>query len=173
MNYLQRKMIALVAAAAFAVVYFPLQDFAFGLDLAICASYTVTIFINARRKRGKAGLFRGEDAIPFIELLLGHILALAFVVGVVRLGIYAAPVLPNWLTTPIGTTPGGRHLPSPLRYLQTGMLFLVGFVESWWLTSIKSKEEKEAQSRVVWGKDAYEKHMNNRLRLSAPRDRNS
>jgi len=164
MNYLQRKMFALVAAAAFAVVYFPLKDFAFGLDLAVCASYTVTLFIKVRRKRGDAGLFRGEDAIPLYELLLIHILALVCIVGIVRLGVYAAPVLPKLLTTPIGSSPTGRPLPSPLRYLQTGMLFLVGFIEFWWLTSIKTAEEKEQTGRVV-GKDAYEEFLSNRLRL--------
>ena len=122
MNYIQRKMFALVAAAVFAVVYYPLKDFAFALDLAVCASYTVTVFIKVRGKRGRAGLFTGEDAIPLAELMLVHLLALAGIVGVVRLGIYAAPVLPGWLTAPIGSTPAGRPLPSPLRYFQTGML---------------------------------------------------
>jgi hypothetical protein len=165
MNYIQRKMFALVAAAVFAVVYYPLKDFAFALDLAVCASYTVTVFIKVRRKRGKAGLFTGEDAIPLAELLLVHLLALACIVGVVRLGIYAAPVLPGWLTAPIGSTPAGRPLPSPLRYFQTGMLFLVGFIEFWWLTLIKTDEEKEKQRRVIRGKNAYEEDLTNRLRL--------
>ncbi|MFP5227257.1 MAG: hypothetical protein ACLGXA_06475 [Acidobacteriota bacterium] len=169
MNYVQRKiekkMIAILASVAFALVYLPLKDFAFGVDLAICASYSVTIFANARRKRGEAKLLTGEDAIPLVDLLLGHVLALAALVGIVRLGIYAKPVLPDWLTTPMGTTPGGRHLPSALRYLQTAMVFLVGFVETWWLATVKTPEEKEAQSRIIRGKNAYEEYLSNRLRL--------
>lgn len=167
MSYVQRKMIAVLAAAVFAVIYFPLQTFAFGLDLAVCASYTVSVFANAKRKRGKAApLFTGEHAIPFVDVLFGHIVALAVLVGIVRLGVYAAPVLPAWLTTSIGSTPGGRHLPSALRYLQTFMVFFLGFVESWWLTAIRTTEEKEKNSRVM-SKVAYEKHMDNRLRLGA------
>lgn len=169
MNYIQRKLIAVMASAAFSAVYFSLKGFAFRLDLAVCASYTVMVLAKVKRKRGKAGLLVGEDAIPAVELLLGHILALVLVVAVVRLGIYAAPVLPGWLTTAIGTAPGGRPLPTPLRYLQTGMVFLVGFTEYWWLTSLKTSEEKEAQGRVIHGKEAYEQHLNNRLRLERNR----
>jgi hypothetical protein len=169
MNYIQRKLIAVLASLVFSAVYFSLKGFAFRLDLAVCASYTVMVLAKVKRKRGKAGLLAGEDAIPAVELFLGHILALVLVAAVVRLGIYAAPVLPGWLTTPIGSVPGGRPLPTPLRYLQTGMVFLVGFTEYWWLTSIKTSEEKEAQRRVIHGKDAYEQHLTSRLRLDQNR----
>ncbi len=165
MNYIQRKMISVAASAVFALVYFLLRGHGFRLDLAVCASYSLLVLVKAQRKRGDAGLLRGDDAIPFVELLLGHLLALACIVGIVRLGIYAAPVLPGWLTSPIGTAPGGRPMPTPLRYLQTGMVFLVGFIEFWWLTSIKTSEEKEQQGRIILTKDAHEQYLANRLRL--------
>jgi hypothetical protein len=165
MNYVQRKMIAFMASIAFALVYLPLRYQPYGLDLAICAGFTVTMFLNAKRKRGKAGLLFGKDAIPFLQLLPGHALALAALVGIVRLGIYAAPVLPGWLTNPLGNAPGGHPLPSLFRYTQTFMVFILGFVESWWLTQVKTKEEKEAQSRVAWTKSAFDQRMGERLRL--------
>jgi hypothetical protein len=163
MNYIQRKMFAVLASIVFALVYLPLHDYPFGLDAAICASFTVAVFANATRKRGKS-LFAGEDHIPFLEMLLGHILCLVAVVGIVRLGIYAEPVLPAWLTTSIGRSPGGHPLPSALRGVQSLMLFLVGFVESWWLSSGKYKPESEG-CKVVLSKSAYEEDIANRLRL--------
>ncbi|HUB20220.1 MAG TPA: hypothetical protein VL990_16370 [Acidobacteriaceae bacterium] len=164
-NKIQSKLLAIPAAVAFALVYLPLKGFAFRLDLAVCASYTITMFMNARRKRGKIPLLSGDDAIPLSEILLGHVLALLALVAIIRIGVYAAPALPHWMTVSIGTTPGGRHLPAALRYLQTFMLFVVGFIESWWLTTLKTDEEKQAKNRVVRGKAAYEEHLSNRLRL--------
>jgi hypothetical protein len=165
MNYIQRKIINLAAYSTFAVVYFLLRGHALRLDIAVCASYTFVVFFKARRKRENVGLFQGEDAIPVVELLLGHLLALAFIIAIVRLGVYAAPVLPRLLITPVGTAPGGQPMPTPLRYLQTGMVFLVGFIEFWWLTSIKTSEEKEQQGRIILSKDAHERYLANRLRL--------
>lgn len=165
MNYVQRKMIAFVASLAFALVYLPLRYQPYGLDLAICAGFTVTIFLNAKRKRGKAGLFFGEDAIPFLQLILGHAVALAALFGIMRLDVYAAPVLPVWLTNSLGNAPGGHPLPSLFRCTQTFMVFTLGFIESWWLTQLRTKEEKEAQKRVVWTRSAFDQRMSERLRL--------
>jgi len=165
MNYLQRKLFAVPAALAFALVYLALKGNPFRLDLAVCASYTVGLFINVKRRRGNTGLLTGDHAIPLVELILGHILALAVIVGIVRLGIYTAPVLPKWLTAPLGTSPSGRPLPAPLGYLQTGMVFLVGFIESWWLSTVTTPEEKEARSRVIVSNDTYEEYLSDRLRI--------
>lgn len=167
MNYVQRKMIAFLASLAFALVYLPLRYSAHGLEFAFCASFTVTMLANAKRKRGKAGLLFGEERIPFYQLVLAHTLALTALVGIVDLGVYAAPLLPVWLTTPIGDTPWGHPLPSGFRYIQLAMLFVLGFLESWWLTRRKSQEEKEKDSRVAWGKSAFEERMSQRLRLHA------
>lgn len=165
MNYIQRKMIAFVAAVAFALFYFPLRDQPWGIELAFCASYTITMFANAKRKRGKAGLLFGEDRIPFFQLLLGHTLALAILMGIVHLGLYAGPFLPDWLTAPMGKTPWHGPLPSVFRYIQLFMLFVLGFLESWWLTTLKSTEEKEKESRVVWTRGGLDEHMGRRLQL--------
>jgi hypothetical protein len=175
MNYVQRKMIAFVAALAFAIVYLPLRDQPWGTELAFCVSFTVTMFANAKRKRGKAGLLFGENRIPFSQLLFGHSLALLALIGIVQLRLYAEPYLPHWLTVPMGKTPWHSPLPSAFRYVQLIMLFILGFLESWWLTSLKTEEEKEKQSRVVWTRTALDEHMGRRLQLkehSSARPRN-
>lgn len=164
MNYLKRKMFALPASIAFAAVYYALPGNPWRLDLATCAGFTVAIFVNARRKRGKMPFFKGEDAINVFELILGHTLCLIVLVGIVEIGSYGAPLLPTWLTTPIGTSPGGHPLPSALRYIETLMLFLLGFVESWWLSSGKSDLVKGGR-KVTWGRTALEQELSTRLRL--------
>ena len=63
MRYFQRKMIGFAAVMAFTLVYAPLRQFPFGVDAAICASFTVLIFGNAVRRRGFR-LFSGDDADP-------------------------------------------------------------------------------------------------------------
>jgi hypothetical protein len=54
MRYFQRKMIGFAAVMAFILVYAPLRQFPFGVDAAICASFTVLVFGNAIRRRGFA-----------------------------------------------------------------------------------------------------------------------
>lgn len=163
-NFIKKKLFAVPASIAFAAVYYSLPGNPWQLDLATCAGFTVAIFFNARRKRGKKPFFKGEDGINFFELIVGHVLCLVVLVGIVELGAYAAPVLPTWLTTSIGRTPGGKTLPSLLRYLQGGMVFLLGFVESWWLTSGKSELVKGGK-KVTWGRTALEQELSSRLRL--------
>ena len=168
MNYLKRKLVGLMASLAFAAVYFSLQGFPLALDAAVCAGYTVAIFASARRKLGK-GLFSGEEAKPLAVLLVVHLLFLGLLVAIVRIGAYAEPDLPDWITRPLGASPGGRPLPSAFRYAQSFMVFILGFIENWWITSTKTEEEKKGTGKVLWGKAAWEQDIADRLRL---RERN-
>jgi hypothetical protein len=172
MNYVKRKMIGLMASLAFAAVYYSLQGFPMALDAAVCAGFTVAIFASARRKLGKS-LFSGPDAKPLALVLLVHILFLGLLVAIVRIGALAEPDLPSWITHPIGSSPGGRPLPSAFRYAQSFMVFVLGFVENWWLTLTKTEEEKKSPGKVLWGKAAWEQHIADRLRLAEHSESNA
>ena len=162
-NYIQRKMIGFTASLAFALVYLPLRATPYGMDAAVCVSFTIVTFGNAMRKRGK-GLFFGEERMPLLEMVPGHLLCLIFLAGIVEFGNYAAPVLPGWLTVSVGKAPGEHALPSALQGVQSVFVFLLGFVENWWLTSGKSELAKKGL-RITWGKAAFEEDMSSRLRL--------
>lgn len=162
MGYMQRKVVALLAFLAFVGVYTALHNSGFALGGAAAASYTVGVFGNAFRKRG-IKLLAGETAKPFFEILLGHALFLTGLVVVVAYGAMAADSLPPFLTQPITISHYGRPGPSGLRLVQTGLLFLIGFVESSWLTA--TKENDPRKPRVVWTESGMEQERGNRLRL--------
>lgn len=165
MRYFQRKMIGLAAAVAFALVYAPLRAFPFGFDLAICASFTVLVFGTAIRRRG-LGLFSGEDRKPVVEILLVHAASLAALAMIVRLGIYLTPVLPDWLTMPVGADNQGRVGPSGLQIMQSLAVFLLGVAEVHVLSAKKpAEEDKEAPRVSRWSKADLEADRMNGLRL--------
>ena len=162
MGYLQRKVIALLAFLAFVGAYTALRNSGFALEGAAAASYTVAVFGNAFRKRG-IPLIAGETSKPFLEIFLGHALFLTGLVMVVAYGALSANTLPFWLTQPIGVSHFGRPYPSGLRLLQTALLFLLGFVESWWLTAVKVIDP--SKPKVIWTASGMEHDRMNRLRL--------
>jgi hypothetical protein len=162
MGYLQRKVVALLAFLAFVGAYTALRNSGMALEGAAAASYTVAVFGNAIRKRGKS-LFSGETAKPFTEILLGHALFLTGLVAIIAYGTLAAGTLPAGLTQPLGFNHYGRPYPSGLRLLQTTLLFLIGFVESWWLTAARVVDP--SKPKVVWTNSAMEQERGNRLRL--------
>ncbi|HEY1809290.1 MAG TPA: hypothetical protein VGG42_12050 [Acidobacteriaceae bacterium] len=162
MGYLQRKVVALLAFLVFVGAYTALRSTGFALEGAAAASYTVAVFGDGFRKRGLS-LMAGETARPFFEILLGHALFLIGLIVVLSLGSLAAASLPIWLTQPVGFNHYGRPYPSGLRLLQTALLFLFGFVESWWLTGVRKAEP--GKPKVVWTEAGMEQERMNRLRL--------
>jgi hypothetical protein len=162
MGYLQRKVVALLAFLAFVGAYTALHTTAFALEGAAAASYTVAIFGNAFHKRGLT-LISGETAKPITEILLGHALFLSGLIVIVAYGALAATSLPVSFTQPLGFSHYGRPYPSGLRLLQTALLFVLGFVESWWLTAVKKDEP--GKQKVIWTESGMEQDRMNRLRL--------
>lgn len=162
MGYLQRKVVALLAFLTFVGAYAVLRNSGFALEGAAAASYTVAIFGNAFHKRG-IKLISGETAKSITEILLGHALFLTGLIVIVAYGALAATSLPVSFTQPLGFNHYGRPYPSGLRLLQTALLFLLGFVESWWLTAVK--EIDPGKPKVAWTESAMEQERGNRLRL--------
>jgi hypothetical protein len=165
MRYFRRKMIGLAALMAFALVYAPLRQFPFGVDAAICATFTVLVFGNVIRRRGFA-LFSGEDAKPLAEILLVHVCCLTALVVLVRMGMYITPFLPDWLSTPIGADNQGRIGPNGFQILQSIAIFGLGFFEFHLLTAKKSVAEgEELAKNSPWGKPDLEADRMSSLRL--------
>jgi hypothetical protein len=162
MGYFQRKVIALLAFLSFVGAYTVLHNSGFALEGAAAASYTVAVFGNGIRKRG-IKLLAGETAKPITEILLVHALFLVGLVGIVALTSLGSDTLPPFLTQPITISKYGRPGPSGLRILQAALLFLLGFVESWWLTGVKANDS--GKPKVVWTQAAMEEDRMNRLRL--------
>jgi hypothetical protein len=165
MRYFQRKMIGFAAVMAFTLVYGSLRQYPFGIDAAICASFSVLVFGNALRRRGLE-LFSGDEKKPLTEILLIHALALAALVVIVRMGMYITPFLPDWLSTPIGADNQGRIGPNGFQILQSIAIFGLGFFEFRLLCAKKSAEEGEERSKVSpWGKPDMEAERMSGLRL--------
>jgi hypothetical protein len=162
MGYLQRKVVALLAFLTFVGAYTALRNSGYALEGAAAASYTVAVFGNVFRKRG-ARLISGETAKPFTEILVVHALFLTALIPIVALGTLAAGSLPLSLTQPLGFSHYGRPYPSGLRLLQTALLFLLGFVESSWLTTVKVKET--GKPKVIWTEAGMKEERMSRLRL--------
>lgn len=162
MGYLQRKVVALLAFLAFVGAYTALRNSGFALEGAAAASYTVAVFGNGFRKRG-IQLISGETAKPITETLLIHALFLVGLVVIVALGSMAADSLPPFLTQPITISNYGRPGPSGLRLVQATLLFLLGFVESSWLTAVRKNEP--GKQKVIWTEAGMEEDRMNRLRL--------
>lgn len=163
MRYFQRKLIYFATVMAFTIVYAPLRQFSFGVDAAICASFTVFIFANAIRRRGFA-LFSGEDAKPLAEILLAHTTCLVALVIIVRMGIYITPFLPDWLSTPVGADNQGRVGPNGFQILQTLAVFFLGLSELRLLTAKKTDAEGEEKASP-WGNPDLEAERMSSLRL--------
>ncbi|MFY9745594.1 MAG: hypothetical protein WA891_17010 [Acidobacteriaceae bacterium] len=165
MRYFQRKMIGFAAVMAFTVVYASLRQFPFGVDAAICASFTVLVFGNALRRRGLE-LFTGDEKKPLTEILLIHALALAALVIIVRMGMYITPFLPDWMSTPIGADNQGRIGPNGFQILQSLALFGLGFFEFRLLAAKPSAAEGEEQATISpWGNADLEAERMSGLRL--------
>jgi len=162
MGYMQRKVVALLAFLAFVGAYTALHGTGYALEGAAAASYTVAVFGNAVRKRG-IQLITGDTAKPFFEILLGHALFLTGLVMIVAFGAMAANTLPPFLLQPITLSRYGRPGPSGLRLVQATLLFLLGFVESWWLTSVRHIDP--SKPKVIWTESGMEQERGNRLRL--------
>ena len=164
MRYFQRKLIGMAAVFVFSLIYTPLRQFPFGFDVALCASFTVLVLGTAIRKRG-LGLFSGEGKKPLTEILLVHALALAALVIIVRMGMYLTPILPSWLSTPVGADNQGRIGPNGFQILQSLVLFLIGFVEVRVLTAKKAVEEGGKPNASLWSKPDLEAERMSGLRL--------
>jgi hypothetical protein len=162
MGYLQRKVIALLAFLAFVGAYRVLQDSGYALEGAAAASYTVAVFGNAFRKRGLK-LMVGETSKSVIEIFLGHALFLVGLIAIIAFTTMGADSLPPSFTQPIAISRYTRPGPSALRLLQATLLFLLGFVESWWLTAVKDADP--SKPKVVWTEAGMEEERGNRLRL--------
>jgi len=166
MRYFQRKLILFAATFTFAVVYAPLRPFPFGMDVALCACFTVLIFGSAIRRRG-IGLFSGDEAKPITEILLIHALSLAALVIIARMGLYLTPFLPDWLSTPVGSDSYGRVGPTGFQMIQSVALFFLGCVELRVLTAKKTKASGEAaeKKKTLWSKPDLEAERMSGLRL--------
>jgi hypothetical protein len=166
MRYFRNRYLFLFAALGFAAVYSALRGFTFNVDAAVCVSFTMVVFGNALRSRGRR-LFFGKRARPFTEHLLTHAVCLIAVVMILRTGMYAAS-LPDWLTLPIGADNYGRIGPSGFQILQGLALFFLGFLEYGLLTAPKkpnpAKEHRKAQA-ALWKKAEVDAERMDTLRL--------
>jgi hypothetical protein len=138
-----------------------MRYFHFGMDVALCACFTVLIFGNAIRRRG-IGLFSGDEAKPITEILLIHALSLAALVIIARMGLYLTPFLPDWLSTPVGSDSYGRIGPTGFQMIQSVALFFLRV-----LTAKKTKESGEAaeKKKTLWSKPDLEAERMSGLRL--------
>ncbi len=164
MRFFRLKMIGLMAGLAFTLAYASLRQYPFGFDVALGASFTVLVFGNAIRRRG-FGLFSGEESKTVTEILLVHAASLAALLMIVRMGIYLAPSLPDWLTLPVGADNQGRVGPSILQIILSLAIFLLGFIEVRVLTAKKAVEAGQEKRPSVWSKADLETERMNGLRL--------
>ena len=146
MKYFQRTYVFFAATVAFLLVYAALNRFPFAVDAATCVTFSILVFANAIRRRGFA-LFRGADARPLTEILLAHAICLVALVIILRLGYYATPFAPDWLTLPIGEDNYGRLGPSLLQIVQTLALFSLGFFE-YRVMIAKKRVDPEAEEKA-------------------------
>jgi hypothetical protein len=166
MRYSQHRYVFLFAALAFGVVYGLLRGFTFNIDAAVCVSFTILVFGNAIRKRGRQ-LFSGDQARPLAENLLAHVICLIALVMILRTGMYAAS-LPNWLIIPVGADNYGRLGPSAFQMLQGLAVFFLGFLEWHLLTAARrvDPEKQEAKARIaLWKKGELDAERMDSLRL--------
>lgn len=166
MKYFQHKYILLVGSLVLVLLYTVLRDTSFGVDVALCASFTVFVFGYAIRKRGRA-LFSGEDARPAAEVLLAHTVCLWVVVATVRAAMFAS-ALPDWLVLPIAEDHYGRVGPSALQIVQGLALFLTGLMEVHLLAAPKVKDpvkEEQRAHRALWKDSELEAERMSGLRF--------
>lgn len=166
MKYFQHKYILLIGSLVFALLYTVLRDTSFGVDAAVCASFTVLVFGYAIRKRGRS-LLSGEDARSVAEILLAHTVCLWVVLATLRSAMFAS-ALPDWLVLPIVEDHYGRIGPSALQILEGLALFLTGLMEMHLLASPKVKDpakEEQRAHKALWKDSELEAERMSRLRF--------
>lgn len=165
MKYLRRKLMLLLASAAFFLVYFPLRDFSFALQAATCAAFTVLVFGNAFRRR-TSSLFFGDEARPIAEIALVHAICLASLIAVFAAGSYLEPLLPYSLRSPLGAGWYGIPGLTAVEALQSVPIFFLGLGELRYLTSRNRPRPNRPESNPTrWRKAALEEARMSRLRL--------
>jgi hypothetical protein len=166
MRYFQNPTILSAAFLVFTFVYVPLRGFPFGIDAALCVTFTVLVFSYAVRRRGLT-LFSAEDAQPISEILLAHAVCLLTLVFIVRTDSFASALLPEWLALPVIADHYGRLGPSAFQLAQGLALFFLGFFEVRLMTAPKTKDprEEEKAQAALWRKAGLEADRLSGLRL--------
>jgi hypothetical protein len=167
MRYFQQKYVFSFAFLAFALVYFSLRSFSFAVDAAVCAGFTLLVFGNAIRRRGRS-LIAGGDARSITEMILAHAICLVALVMVLRTGMFAPSLLPAWVNIPVGADNYGRLGPSTFQILQSLAISFLGFLEFHILIAPKvfdpEKEEKRTLA-TLWKKGKLDAKRMDTLRL--------
>lgn len=167
MRYFRNTYVLFVAALVFALLYKALSNFSAGIDIALCAAFTIVVFGNAIRKHGRS-LLSGEDAQSLTEILFAHALCLGALVMIVRTGMFAISLLPDWLNLPVAADNFGRIGPSTFQILQALAVYFLGFSEVRMLTAKKEvnpeKEEQKTQA-ALWKKAGLEAERLDGLRF--------
>jgi hypothetical protein len=166
MRYFQHPTILSAAFLVFVFVYTPLRGFQFGIDAALCVTFTLLVFSYAVRRRG-LNLFSAEDAQPLSEILLAHAVCLLTLVFIMRTGSFATALLPEWLALPVIADTYGRIGPSAFQLTQGLTLFFLGFFEVRLMTApkIKDPREEEKAQAALWRKAGLEADRLSSLRL--------
>lgn len=169
MRYFQKKLIALAASAVFSLVYYPLRGFSFGLEAAVCASFTVMVFGNALRRHA-ADMTTGNGGNRVAGMLLFHALCLGALIMIFQIGDFLTQQLPYWMDMPVGAEQYGHPMPTGIQLLQTGAIALLAWIEVRWFaratTTTAPQEGPVEGKRVIWGgQAALERERLNRLRL--------
>jgi hypothetical protein len=166
MRYFQHPTILSAAFLVFVFVYVPLRGFAFGLDAALCVTFSILVFGYAVRRRG-LDIFSAEDAQPLSEILLAHAVCLLTLVFIVQTGSFATTLLPEWLTLPVVADTYGRVGPSAFQLAQSLAIFFLGFFEVRLMTAPKKKDprEQERAQAALWRKAGLEADRLSSLRL--------
>jgi len=166
MRYFQNKFVVFFAAPASALVYFVLRDFSFAIDAALCVSFTILVFGNALRRRGRR-FVAGEDGRSIAEILLAHAVCLVTLVMILRTAMFAS-MLPDWLIIPVCADHYGRFGPSTFQMMQWLALFFLGYLEVLLLTAPKVKDPEKEEARAIaalWKKAGPEAERLDPLRL--------
>lgn len=166
MRYLRHEYILLAATVAAASAFFALHSFPFAIDVALCAFFTVAVFGNALRRRGRS-LFAGDSARSFTEIIFAHMVCLTTLAMILRTGMFVS-MLPDWLTFPVIADSYGRFGPSVFQILQGVAVFMLGYFEFRVLTDPKKRdpEKEERKAHVArWRNAELEAERMNTLRL--------
>ncbi|MFP5227259.1 MAG: hypothetical protein ACLGXA_06485 [Acidobacteriota bacterium] len=168
MRYLRHEYILLSASLASALTYFVLRPFAFSLDAAFCAGFSVAVFAYTLRKCGST-FVSGEQAKSVAEITLAHVVCLGALVMILRTGMFVS-TLPGWLTVPVVVDTTGRQLgPTGFQILQAMAVFFLGYFEFRVLSDPKSPRDLQKEERkavvALWKKAGLEAERMDGLRL--------
>jgi hypothetical protein len=167
MRYFRNTYVLFAAALVFALLSMSLHHLSAGIDIALCATFTIVVFGNAVRKSGRS-LLSGEEAKTLSEILLAHAICLGTLVMIVRAGMFSLSSLPDWLNIPVAADKYGRIGPSTFQILQALAIYFLGYLEFRMLTAKKEvnpeKEEKRAQASL-WRKAEVEAQRMDGLRF--------